>query len=57
MEKVSSYTIRGAGSLFIFIEGPGTTIQKYCAKIKMDRTLVGFSNIHQAWLKIRSEIN
>lgn len=57
MEKVSSYTIRGAGSLFIFIEGLGPTIQKYCAKIKMDRILVGFANIHQGWFKFRSEIN
>lgn len=38
-------TIRGAGSLSIFLEGSGPTVQIYCAEIKMDRTLVGFANL------------
>lgn len=36
----SSCTIRGAGSLFIFLEGLGLTIQNNCAKIKMDIILL-----------------
>lgn len=54
---ISSCTIRGAGSLSIFPEGSGPTIQKYCAKIKMNRTLVGFANIHQGWFKFSMKIS
>lgn len=53
----SSCTIRGAGSLCIFLEGSGPTMQKYCAKTKMDGTLVDFANIHQGWFQFWSKIS
>lgn len=52
---ISFCTIRGAGSLSIFLEGSGPTIQKYCTKIKMNRSLIGFANIYQGWFQFRSK--